>query len=244
MACTGSKGCVSRCIIDNNTATSGGDSYAGLYMSHGCADNCLVYSNKSTSAGGLAVVGVDDVCVSNCTFTANTATTTSSGGLRYIFGSYSPSHDIVNCIFAGNTGCARETTPTGIGQYDINELDFIWSGGYHWGDNQVAAGKIKGVLKNCCFLLATPEAALGTNSLNADPKFVDADACDYRLVEAPRAERSPCIDAGLYAPWMKEATDLDGKARVKHVFSSGKVRLDIGCYESTYLPVGLILMVR
>ena len=244
IACTGSKGCVSRCIIDNNTAMSGGDSYAGLYLSHGCADNCLVYSNKSTSAGGLAVVGVDDVCVSNCTFTANTATTTSSGGLRYIFGSYSPSHDIVNCIFAGNTGCARETTPTGIGQYDINELDFIWSGGYHWGDNQVAADKIKGVLKNCCFQLTDPEATLGTNCLNADPKFADAENLDFHLVAHPREERSPAINAGLYNPQMQDATDLDGRCRTKHVRMSGKGLVDIGCYESAYWSSGLRLIVR
>lgn len=243
LAVTGSKGHASHCIIDHNTATSGADSYAGLFVSHGHADNCLVYSNVSTSAGGLAIHGNADAMVSNCTFTANTATTTSSGGLRYVFMSYSPSHDIVNCIFAGNVGCARATTPTGGGQFDINELDFIWSGGYHWGDNQVAADKIRGVLKHCCFNLVDEDAALGTDGLNADPRFANASACDYRLVETPRAERSPCVDAGLYAPWMNDATDLDGNVRVKHVLR-GKGRVDIGCYESAYWPLGFMLIVR
>ena len=59
----------------------------------------------------------------------------------------------------------------------------------------------------------------GTGCIQADPKFVDAAAGNYRL-----AADSPCVDKGTNI-WSGGATDLDGNRRV----SRGTV--DMGAYE-------------
>ena len=237
------KGYVTRCVIDRNTGGSGHGSYAGIFLNGGHVDNCLVCSNSSTSAAGLAMYVQQETTVSNCTFACNKATACGAGGFHMQW--IGNKLEIVNCVFAGNVGKPYCSTDQGSGAVvDEGELDFRWGSGFNPGSYENCKAKYTTFVKNCLFQFADPEETMGTNSLNADPKFVDAANLDFHLVETPRAERSPCIDAGLYAPWMKTATDLDGKARVKHVFPSGKARVDIGCYESAYWPIGLMLMVK
>lgn len=50
---------------------------------------------------------------------------------------------------------------------------------------------------------------------------------------------------GAYDAWMDGATDLDGRPRAHNRTSSGtKKVVDIGCYESDWLPPGMILLVK
>jgi hypothetical protein len=71
-----------------------------------------------------------------------------------------------------------------------------------------------------------------TNSIAADPLFVNAAQGIYRLTSA-----SPCVDAGTNQAWMVGTTDMGGaNARiVKHV-------VDIGPYE--LFTQGLVILVR
>lgn len=182
-----------------------------------------------------------ETTVSNCTFACNKATSSGAGGFHMQW--VGNKLEIVNCVFAGNIGKPFRSSGTGV-VVDEGELDIYWGSGFNPGSYEDCKAKYTTFVKNCLFQFADPEESFGTDSLNADPKFVDAANLDFHLVETPREERSPCIDVGLCAPWMKTATDLDGKARVKHVFPSGKARVDIGCYESAYWPIGLMLMVK
>jgi hypothetical protein len=73
-----------------------------------------------------------------------------------------------------------------------------------------------------------------SQNIAEDPRFVDPDGPDnnpetwedndYRLLPD-----SPCIDAGVNAQWMWEATDLDGNRRI--LFGGFSLTVDMGAYE-------------
>ncbi len=77
---------------------------------------------------------------------------------------------------------------------------------------------------NCCIPVVPTVGKydlvlVGPGNIMKDPRFVDADAGDFRL-----RPDSPCIDAGL-SGYASGTTDLAGGARVR---GSG---IDIGCFE-------------
>ena len=101
----------------------------------------------------------------------------------------------------------------------------------------IAYDSLGGALHNCIYYgnnLGVYDGAGGAwrnyayNCFSADPKFVDLDAGDLRLLST-----SPCIDAGSNAYVASGDTDVAGKPRV----NGGTV--DIGAYE--YYPVELSL---
>lgn len=73
-----------------------------------------------------------------------------------------------------------------------------------------------------------------TIDISTDPLFVSDSAGDYHL----RFD-SPCIDTGdsANAPTL----DLDGKTRPQDGNSDGVVGVDIGCYENSGIPAGLLV---
>ena len=74
----------------------------------------------------------------------------------------------------------------------------------------------EGTFDHCC---AEPLPA-GTGNTDADPRFVDPAAGDFRT-----RSFSPCRDGGTNQPWMATATDLDGANRIQGP------SVDIGAYE-------------
>lgn len=101
----------------------------------------------------------------------------------------------------------------------------------------IACDSLGGALHNCIYYgnnLGVYDGAGGPwrnyayNCFSADPKFVDLDAGDLRLLST-----SPCIDAGSNAYVASGDTDVAGKPRV----NGGTV--DIGAYE--YYPAGCTL---
>ena len=230
-------GFVKRCVIDRNKSESGDLSFGGLAINGGHAENCLVYSNRSTSASGLWAGSEYKVTVSNCTFACNVATFDGAGGAFLVH--RANNLDLVNCIFAGNRGVA--STATDWGTPDVNELTVRWTSGST--DLPSCMAALTKQVKNSLFKFTDPALSFGTDCLNADPKFVDADVFNFHLLAKPRAERSPAIDAGLYDPRLLDETDLDGESRVKHVRRNGVGLVDLGCYESAYYPLGLIIKV-
>ena len=115
--------------------------------------------------------------------------------------------------------------------------------------NCVFAARVKfdapAIASNCCFKLPppnwykNPSGNITTNNcFSADTwngfKFVDYANGDYHL-----QPKSPLCDKGMMLDWMTAgATDLDGNKRV-HLDLP-----DIGCYESQYSPLGLLLLFR
>ena len=241
-------GHVRRCVIDRNAGGSGNGSYGGLFVSLGQVENCLVYSNSSTSAAGLAVVPpystlTTPITVSNCTVSCNMAKSVGAGGLYFQYNSVTINRqvEVVNCVFAGNSGKAA---PSGTyGNLDEGEVTFGWGGGYNFADTAACATDASPVFMNCCFRFADPTISFGTSCLNADPLFADEAGLDFHLRSRGAGERSPAISKGVYGPWMDGATDLDGRPRVKR-YKKGTGFVDIGCYESDYFSEALKIILR
>jgi len=79
----------------------------------------------------------------------------------------------------------------------------------------------------------SPDLVAGPNgNLDANPKFVDRPAGNYRLDGG-----SPCADQGLIRGWMGTAVDLDDSPRVQGA------AVDMGAYELEP-PAGTLILVR
>ncbi|NLG35885.1 MAG: hypothetical protein GX548_11085 [Lentisphaerae bacterium] len=74
-----------------------------------------------------------------------------------------------------------------------------------------------GSYSNCC---TAPMPKGGDGNFTGDPLCASAATGDWRL-----GAGSPCVDAGLYIPWMETAADLGGEPRVR--FDA----VDCGAYE-------------
>jgi len=159
---------------------------------------------------------------------------------------------VVNCLISGNAGqnygggvycddggtlynCAivnNITTNIGAGVYCSQNGTLVNCIIYsntvdNWANN--AAESI--TYTNCC---TWPTNSLpGTGNITNNPQFIDWPAGNCRL-----ALGSPCIDAGANQAWMSNATDLDGRPRIRP--PGGTV--DIGAYE--FFPQGTIFSFR
>jgi len=123
---------------------------------------------------------------------------------------------------------------------------FIWNCAFYGNAQDLhQATKVSGHVgisfSNCYF---TAQSTIGSQPnfhcvSSANPKFVDSANGDYRL-----RCKSPLRDAGVWQPWMVGASDLDGKPRL--VDMRGKARSDalpdIGCYECSEKPKGLLIV--
>jgi hypothetical protein len=76
---------------------------------------------------------------------------------------------------------------------------------------------------------------LSANTTTNNPRFVSVAGNDYRV-----AFNSPCINAGVYVPWMDGAVDADGKPRISPI-KNGVV--DIGVYEFP-IQIGSVFNLR
>ena len=84
------------CTVSENTAKDGG----AVYITDECkldASNTVFEKNKSTNAGGGAIVNMEDLVLSSCTFTSNTAE--NNGGAIYNAGTAVAE----SCTFRKNT---------------------------------------------------------------------------------------------------------------------------------------------
>jgi hypothetical protein len=208
---------ISNCVINFNSATSGGGSYSGTLV-----DSILV-GNAAGSGGGAygAWSGLETVVLNRCQLTGNRA---GSGGGAY--GSFT----LNNCLVAGNSASY------GGG---------LWGGGVTALANTTVVGNTaqqygglfatNGPINNCIIysnvtafgseLVAyqvsysrTP-TAFGSGNITDEPRFVDFAGGDFRL-----CPDSPCINAGSDA-LASLPQDLDGNARI----IGGTV--DMGAYE-------------
>lgn len=104
-------------------------------------------------------------------------------------------------------------------------------------------GDYLNILSNCC-VKVVPGGALDSSVFARNPKFVEAEAGDYRLMASSR-----CRESGLILEWMTDTTtDLNGKPRVAgkdgKAMSAGALP-DLGCYEcDENFLFGLRIVVR
>jgi hypothetical protein len=77
----------------------------------------------------------------------------------------------------------------------------------------------------------------GEGNFSGDPRFVDPENGDYRLLVS-----SPCIDSGLNESWMSEGLDLDGNERI--IYGRSSLTVDIGAYEFDSFPLAIVGLAR
>lgn len=227
------------CIISNNHAAGNG---GGVYSMGMPLESCTITCNTSGDAGG-GVYGYGG-SLNKCVVTGNVAG--NKGGGVWCWGNY-----LTNCLIAsGNAasygggmyiegGCVacNCTVSSNCAAIQGGGVYFYYAGGfvntiiYHNFTGQAGTNWHSTTnaftpffLMGCC---TTPTNGLPLyNGCVSEAPLFDAPGSDYHLLEG-----SPCIDAGVFLPWMALATDLDGNPR----YQGGGV--DIGCYESVPEPL-------
>jgi hypothetical protein len=225
---------VSDCIIEDNEASStsgfGGGIRALLTNGTVSVTNSVLGGNSAYNGGGLAVTG--QVLVENSRITDNYAVNVGGGiaaGGTSVYrnllidgnvcasvgyskggggiGSLWPSGslEVSNCTIVGNAPSGATIQSNQATSFNNSIIYF----------NTVADVTINAGTVTYSHVCATTLKS-GTGNIATNP---DLDVADFSLNNT-----SPCIDAGLNAPWMTGALDLDGNPRL-----NGTV--DMGCLE-------------
>ncbi len=195
-------------VMLNSNEVNGG----GIALDAGLVDRCTVRRNihvgTASGYGGGVHLATRSAMVRSSLIERNRAAR--GGG-----GVYMGAGTIDNCTVVANL----------TGNYDGGG---VWQGGgtaqncvvydnaalWYSSPNWFRSG---GTVRHCCSSIVLP----GTNNFAANPRFVDAEAGDFRL-----APGSPCLEAGTNLAWTAGATDLDGHPRASGV-------PDIGAFEQT-----------
>ena len=208
---------VERCKITDNwigtgTGTSGTATKAGTGIHIAGAvtlRNCLIARNYNwtTDSGAYAAVGVTEgsALIENCTIVSNRIST-ASGSVAGLYVVDSAAATVRNCIVADNvTGTSVSNMFAGVKAKVYATYDHVMTDAPYAAklNANVASGSHR-----------------GGGNFGGDPCFRNVATGDYHL-----RMRSPARDAGTEAPWMADATDLDGRPRI-----FGKAP-DVGCYE-------------
>jgi len=165
-------------FIDNSTSYGG-----GAIMFYSVVDtkmtNCLFVNNSSSYANGGAIETLgsgNTLFFENCTMVDNEAVNGSGGAAALYYADVS----FVNCIVYNN-----------LSQYDDDNV-YVDAGG---GSATV----------NYCNIIMPQYNTTGTNNIETDPLFVDANNGDYHLQGI-----SLCIDAGtdIGLPFVGTAPDM------------------------------------
>ena len=212
----GSRGHVTRCIIDGNDAGTGYDAQGGgLFLQKGHVDNCLIQGNRGYYGGGVYLEG-SSATLTNCTIAANTVGYR-AGGI-YIYGADNPL--VVNTLIHSNIGSATTTA---------NGTTNVW----HYNKAFLLNGSIT-TTSTKCFVNCLSEYDFPTGlSAIEDPLFADPANGDFHSLR-----KSAVRDAGVTSAWMSGTTDLDGRPRIDHD------TVDVGCYELERIPSATIFLVE
>jgi len=233
---------ISNCVIINN---NGGYIGGGLWVTAGTNNsvlNCTITGNVANGAagygwgGGVGMFGFG--VIKDCSIAENVAL--NKGGGIYVGGDSGTNTMIINCLVARN----QSTTNVGGGIWLTNgnvesctivsNYAKIAGGGLYLdgsgnGTNDIVyfntapnaanftntAGNIG--LNYCCVI----PAVAGTGNITNNPVLKDLAGGDYRL-----RITSPCVNTGTNQPWMMNAVDLQGNARIL------KTIVDMGAYET------------
>lgn len=189
----------------------------GVRMNGGLIDRCYVARNamgyhNADGAYGAGIRAANASVIRNSVITGNYST--GGGGGIYMTGAGGV---VENCTIVGNLAAADG------GGIWANSLGTIRNC-IVWG-NQAGAGNKQNIRKAANTTLVNTLVTLspgvtGTDTVDADPQFIDSGAGDYRLLPG-----SPAIDAGDNQTWQETALDYAGSLR-----RAGRV--DLGAFEA------------
>jgi parallel beta-helix repeat protein len=174
---------ITNCRIEQNS--SGGIS--GYEYSFLKINDCIIKQNTAAEGGGVYCSPTSSVEISGCIIARNTATL--EGGGIYAYSSFN-SAEITNCTITQNTANQR-----GGGIYTfVSGSIFILTNSIVWdnsaGEDREEVFAIGGptIIRSCD--IRGGLAGIGhqpdrwfiyENNIDVDPRFVDAENCDYRL---------------------------------------------------------------
>lgn len=219
---------LSRCTVSaaSKLSTFFGSNWATNCLVCGCTGSNWGFIYRSTDTVGVADYLAETAATAssyvNCTFADNAYGNyplIQSDGQHYCI-------DLENCIFWNNKKASTRADigiSKGVQQNEVSLQNCLY------GKEVSASGAVK--------MLDLGGNVVGTDK---DPLFVyAAEATELQPAYSLKKKGSPAYDAGRNEPWMASATDRAGNARI----FQDKI-VDIGCYEYSVPPAGLVLIVR
>jgi len=220
------QGVIANCaFVDNSANNDGGGIYDESTLNTFL--NCTFSGNSANDdGGGIFINNIGFPNLINCIFSGNTAVN-NGGGMVNAGGSFPT---MANCTFAGNTAMSD-----GGGIHNTGNSNPAVTNCVFW-DNADSGGSDESAQVHTAS--GTPVVNFsdvqggwtgsGSNNINADPLFVDADGADNTVGtdddDLHLQVASPCVDVGLSSA-ASEQTDFDGNPRIVGC------SVDMGAYE-------------
>ena len=165
-------------------------------------EDCIIEQNRAVHGGGLYCSPTSDVEVSGCIIAQNTATGT-GGGIDVI--STRGLATITNCTITQNTAIERGGGISTVIEFSRFTLtnSIVWNNISH-GDYAEVSPAGRGIIIKSCDIRGgfagmgrepDGEWFIYEDNIEADPRFIDADAGDYRL-----EPNSPAASMGAQPP--------------------------------------------
>ncbi len=200
-----------------NTATTGGAIYhngaqGGLIPPYMMTTNCRIHSNTATGTGGGVVVANGDAMIAGSLMYGNTSG--SHGGAVYVTGG---GVDGVELTIANSTISRNHANGRAGGLYPAADGEIRVQNSIVWGNTATDTVGCPGACEQAywnesgtivrfdhCVLQGAAQFVSDVDSIDADPRFIDAVGGNYRL-----RPNSPAIDRAKNALIVNDLTDLD-----------------------------------
>jgi len=210
------------CTFAGNVVGGALEQYGGAIRCGGntTVRNCSIIGNIATNQGG-GLWGTN-ATIQNCLIVRNISVTNTGGGI-WMTNSVVENCTIVSNYAAVSGGGIYVTGSDSSGTNNIVYFNAAADGANFTNDTVGATGL------NCSCVIP---AVGGTGNITNNPLLKDLAGGDYCL-----RMNSPCVNAGTNQPWMENAVDLQGNARIRYGI------VDMGAYEAV-LRQGNIYRVR
>lgn len=215
----GNLGLVDRCVFDGNLYKS--YTYYGsggaLYMTGGIVRQSLFFGNQGCQYGAVGASG--RARIENCTIVSNkcfvTQDTSGAGGINF------------------SSGDSRAFAANNVFAFNLlgNEPSDAYAGG------GAAANAAACFVRN----LFSDSAAIGQSAIPEAPKFKQFFPAPLLGCHA-LSNHSPGYKSGIVLDWMDGAKDIAKAGRITR--KGERTLVDLGCYESPYIPAGMKMILK